>query len=76
MVADCILWDQINTAQHVFGGKFSLEATPTLASFYRDCPARETFERLLREKPCQVTARPGEADGIGRIREFVASALE
>jgi glutathione S-transferase len=38
MVADCILWDQINCAQHVFGGELGLDATPTLARFYRDCP--------------------------------------
>ncbi len=30
MVADCILWDQINSALHIFGGKLSLDATPTL----------------------------------------------
>jgi glutathione S-transferase len=71
-VADCILWDQINAAQHVFGRKLSLDATPTLARFYRDCPGRETFERLLHEKPCPHTARPGEEECVARIREFVA----
>ena len=71
MVADCILWDQIDCAQHVFGGK-CLDGTPTLARFYRDCPARETFERLLRAKPCPVTARLGEEECIARIRELVA----
>lgn len=72
MVADCILWDQIECAQHVFGSK-CLDDTPTLARFYRDCPARETFEGLLRTKPCSVTARPGEEECIARIRELVAS---
>jgi len=73
MIADCILWDQINCAQHVFGSKLSLDATPTLARFYQECPGRETFERLLDAKPCQVTGRPGEADCVARIRELVAS---
>lgn len=73
MVADCILWDQINAAQDVFGDELSLEATPTLARFYRECTGRETFERLLREKPCQVTGRPGEADCVTRIRQSVTS---
>ena len=73
MVADCILWDQIDSAKHVFGAKFDLDATPTLARFYRECPGRETFERLIHAKPCPVTARPGEADCVARIRELVAS---
>lgn len=72
MVADCILWDQIDCARHVFGGK-CLDETPTLARFYRDCRARETFETLLRAKPCAVTARPGEEECIARIRELIAS---
>ncbi len=74
MVADCMLWDQISAAQHVFGGKLDLDATPTLARFYRDCPGRETFERLINTKPCPITARPGEADCIARIRDLAASA--
>ncbi len=73
MVADCILWDQINAAQHVFGDRLGLDTTPTLARFYRDCPGRESFERLIHAKPCQVTGRPGEADCVARIRELVAS---
>lgn len=73
MVADCILWDQINSAQHVFGGKLGLDATPTLARFYHDCSGREVFERLLHANPCPITARPGEAECITRIRELVAS---
>ena len=73
MVADCILWDQINAAHHVFGGKLGLDATPTLARFYRDCPGREAFERLLHAKPCPITARPGEAECVARIHELVAS---
>jgi len=74
MVADCILWDQINCAQHVFGAKLDLDATPTLARFYRDCPGRETFERLIHTTPCPATGRPAEAECVARIRELVASA--
>jgi len=73
MVADCILWDQINSAQHVFGGKLDLDATPTLERFYRDCPGRQTFERLIDAKPCPVTGRPGEPECLARIRALVAS---
>ncbi len=73
MIADCILWDQLNAVRHVFGGRFGLDVTPTLARFYRDCSGRETFERLLESKPCPVTGRPGEEDCIARLRELVAS---
>ena len=73
MVADCLLWDQINAAQHVFGAKLSLDATPAVASFYRDCRGREAFERLLHSHPCAVTGRPNEAECVTRIRELVAS---
>lgn len=74
MVADCILWDQLNSARHVFGNRFGLDATPTVARFYRDCLGRETFEELLQAKPCPVTGRPGEADCVARIRKLIASA--
>ncbi len=73
MVADCMLWDQLDAVQHVFGRSFRLEPTPTLARFYSECTGRERFERLLEEKPCQLTGRPGEADCIARIRALVAS---
>lgn len=72
MIADCILWDQIHSAQYVFNGALSVEATPTLAHFYRDCPGRETFERLLCERSCPFTARPGEPECVARIRDLVA----
>ncbi len=73
-ITDCMLWDQLDSARRVFGETLDLDALPTLARFHRECPGRATFERLLAEKPCQITARPGEADAIARIREAVASA--
>ncbi|HEU4618491.1 MAG TPA: glutathione S-transferase N-terminal domain-containing protein [Gammaproteobacteria bacterium] len=74
MVADCILWDQLDSARHVFGDALRLDSTPTVARFYRDFAGRTTFERLLTEKPCQVTGRPGEAAAVARVRELVAAA--
>jgi hypothetical protein len=73
MVADCLLWDQIDCTQSVFGRGFNLDATPTLARFYRDCPGREVFEGLLQAKPRPFTARPGEAECIARIHDLVSS---
>jgi glutathione S-transferase len=73
MVADCALWDQVNSAQLIFGSKLSLEGTPTVARFYRSCEGRETFERLLADRPSQITGRPGEAEVVARIRELLGS---
>jgi hypothetical protein len=72
MLADCLLWEELNVAQLVFGPRLSLAETPTLARFYEVFPARPTCEALLAEQPCAVTARPEEAAVIARIHELVA----
>jgi hypothetical protein len=74
MVADCLLWDQLNSAQHVFGRHLGFETTPTVERFYRDYAGRATIERKLEEKPCHIKARPGEADAVARIAALVATA--
>jgi hypothetical protein len=55
----------------VFGPHWSLAATPTLARFYDDFPGRPSCEAVLAERPCPVTARPGEAEGIAKIQQAV-----
>lgn len=69
MVADCLLWEELDVARVVFGQHWSLAATPTLARFYDDFPGRGTCEAILAERPCQVTARPNEAEGIAKIQQ-------
>jgi hypothetical protein len=71
MLTDCLLWEELNVAQHVFGPRLSLAPTPTLARFYDDFPARGACESLLSEHPCPVTARPEEAAGIAKIQQLV-----
>lgn len=71
MLADCLLWEELNVAQHVFGPRLSLAEMPMLARFYEAFPARATCEALLAERPCAVTARPEEDAVIARIRELV-----
>lgn len=69
MVADCLLWEELDVARLVFGPHWSLAATPTLARCYEDFAARATCEALLAEHPCPVTARPNEAEGIAKIQQ-------
>jgi hypothetical protein len=68
MLADCLLWEELDVARVVFGPHWSLEATPTLARFYGDFPARPTCEAMLAEHPCPITARPNEAEAIAKIQ--------
>lgn len=69
MLADCLLWEELDAARVVFGPHWSLAATPTLARFYDDFPGRGICEAVLAERPCPVTARPNEAEGIAKIQQ-------
>ena len=59
MVVDCLLWEELDVARVVFGSHWSLAATPTLARFYDEFPARPTCEALLAEP--RARSRPGPA---------------
>jgi hypothetical protein len=71
MLADCALWEELNVAEQVFAAHLSLDATPALAEFYRGFAARTVCEQLLREQPCPITARPGEAAAIAKIQALL-----
>jgi glutathione S-transferase len=71
MLADCLLWEELDVARHVFGAHWSLAATPSLAKFYEEFAGRASCESLLREQPCPVTARPEEASVIARIQQLL-----
>lgn len=71
MLADCLLWEELNVAQHVFGPRFSLAATPMLARFYEEFPARPTCEAVLGQQPCPITARPEEPAAIAKIQQLL-----
>jgi hypothetical protein len=71
MLADCLLWEELDAARVVFGSHWSLGATPTLARFYDDFPGRGIFEAVLAERPCPITARPNEAEGIAKIQQLL-----
>ena len=71
MLADCLLWEELNVAQQVFGPRLSLAQTPMLARFYEEFPGRASCETLLTEHPCPITARPEEAAVIAKIQELL-----
>jgi glutathione S-transferase len=71
MLVDCQLWEELDVARVVFGPHWSLSATPTLARFYDDFPGRGICEAVLAERPCPITARPNEAEGIAKIQQLL-----
>jgi hypothetical protein len=71
MLADCLLWEEISVAQHVFGDHLRINETPTLARFYEECPAQALFASILGDHPCQITGRPAEASAIAKIHELL-----
>ena len=73
MLADCLLWEELDAARVVFGPHWSLAATPTLARFYDDFPGRGFCEAVLAERPCPITARPNEPEGIVKIQQSIGA---
>jgi hypothetical protein len=71
MLADCLVWEELNSAQQVFGPRLSLASTPMLARFYAEFPGRQICEGVLTDQPCPITARPEEAATIAKIQQLV-----
>lgn len=72
MLADCMLWDLLHSADLVFGAALQLDRLTALHRHYTACPGREEFLALLAQHPGSTyTARPGEAEAIARIRDAV-----
>jgi glutathione S-transferase len=67
MLADCLLWEELDVAQHVFGEHVRLHELPQLARLYREAPGRDVFASALQERPVSVT-------GMGLTRETAALA--
>jgi glutathione S-transferase len=75
MLTDCLLWEELDVAQHVFGEHFDLGNYPALAELYRDSPGRAAFDDVLRARQLPVTGRglPAEDEGIERIRRLLSA---
>jgi hypothetical protein len=74
MVADCLLWEELDVVQRVFGTALSLHLQPLLTRFHRDFAARSVCEALKQEHPSPITARPAEDEVIARIHGLLGAA--
>jgi len=72
-LADCMLWESIDTSLTVFNTLIDLDSLPTLKALHERYAAGTAFRVLLDTKPCQITARPGEAAEIVAIRQALMS---
>jgi hypothetical protein len=75
MLADCLLWEELDVAQHVFGEHLRLHEFAALSRLYHEAPGRAVFERLIAARPASVTGRglTGEAETLAKIRELIAA---
>jgi len=75
MLADCLLWEELDSLQHVFGEHVGLDELPTLSRIYAEAQGRAVFQKTLAAHPAPITGRgiPAETEIIGRIRTYLAS---
>jgi len=75
MLADCLLWEELNSLQHVFGEHVGLDKLPTLSRLYVEAPGRAAFQKVLASHPAPITGRgmAAETEIIGRIRGYLAA---
>ena len=72
LLTDCLLWEELDAVKRIFGDRLTLDETETLARFYSECPGRPTFERMLKEKPCQLSGSSMESEVISKIQEILS----
>ena len=74
MLADCLLWEELDSLQHVFGEHVGLDKLPTLSRLYVEAPGRAAFRKSLASNPAPITGRgiAAETEIIGRIRTYLA----
>jgi len=70
MLADCLLWEALDIAKHVFGARLE-SPSPILGRCYEDFAARAVCEALKEEQPSPITGRPAEADAIAKIQALL-----
>jgi glutathione S-transferase len=75
MIADCLLWEELDSLQHIFGEHVGLDKLPALSRFYLEAPGRAAFQKVLASREAPVTGRglAAEAEIIGRIRGYLAA---
>jgi glutathione S-transferase len=73
MLVDCLLWEELDVLQHVFGEHAGLEELPTLSRLYTEITGRAAFLKVLASRPAPVTGRglAAETEIIGRVRTYL-----
>jgi glutathione S-transferase len=74
MLADCLLWEEIDVLKHVFGERSGLDELPTLSRLYAEGPGRAAFQKELASQPAPVTGRGlvAESEIVGRVQTYIA----
>jgi glutathione S-transferase len=67
MLADCLLWEELDVVRHVLGEPARLHELPLLSRLYDEMPGRRGLEAALAERPVSVT-------GLGLRRETAVLA--
>jgi hypothetical protein len=67
MLADCLLWEELDKVHTIFGEYAEWQALPLLREFLHNGKGSEVFRRTLSEHPCQMTGRPQETEALARI---------
>ena len=75
MVADAMLWEELDVVRHVFGEILRLDDYPVLAKLHRDGPGRAAFDSVLRAQPLAITGRgmAAEAEVIDKVRRSLSA---
>jgi hypothetical protein len=75
MLADAMLWEELDIVQHVFGEHLPLNNYPVLAKVYREGPGRASFDAVLRAQPLAITGRGLSAEGqaVDKIRRVLSA---
>jgi len=72
-LADCLLWEELDSARLVLGEGIDFDSFETLARFYVECPVLNVFSSYLEAHPCPLTGHPEEPAAIENIRKILRS---
>lgn len=72
LIADCLLWEELDVLTQIFGERSGIDSLPLLAHWRREAPGRKAFEACLEAAPRQITGHPNEAGALATIREALA----
>jgi glutathione S-transferase len=68
LLADCLLFEELDVVRKVFGESAGIESMPLLARHLAEAPGRDVFRACLDAAPCQITGRPNEVAALEVIR--------